>query len=538
LRKVSWIPRARALLPLVAPLLLLLATLACSQGTNPVVYVTATAASVPSSEPTLPNPFKPTPTPSGPTATPIQPTPNPTYPPTNTTTTYSVQAGDTLATIAQAYGTTVEQIIALNPGVTASSIINVGQVLTLPGRPTQTTPNFKIIPDSELVNSPSVSHFDVGAYIRFQPGFIRVYSETQFGRAMSGAEIVQFVATSTSVNPRLLLALLEYRGGWISNPVPDVALMDYPMGFQDPRFKGLFNQLFWAANTLNGAYYGWKYRGVRWLEFTDHSRLAYAPELNPGTVAVQYFLSRTVDRAVWMSQIAPSGFFTTYMSMFGDPFRNAIEPLVPPDIKQPTFQFPFQPGELWYYTGGPHGGWDASGYSGWAAVDFAPPTPPDQLVVEQGNCYISPTFATAVVGGIIARSGDGAVVIDTDMDGDERTGWTVLYLHIAFQDVPDDEVVKAGTVVQPGSRIGHPSCQGFYLSAAATHLHIARRYNGEWIPADCWACAPGVPAPPFVMSGWTIRGYPNQHYQGWMENGGQVRRAEVGRDNPDNQISW
>ena len=528
--------------PIFSSFLLLLplslAAMACSQGSNPVLYVTATIASVPSREPTLPNPFKPTPTPSGPTATPIQPTPNPTYPPVTQTTTYSVQNGDTLATIAQAYGTTVDQITALNPGVSDTSIINVGQVLTLPGRPTQTTSGFKIIPDSELVNSPSASHFDVAAYIRFQPGFIRVYSETQYGRAMSGAEIIQFVATSASINPRLLLALLEYRGGWVSNPVPDPASMDYPMGFQDVRFKGLFNQLFWAANTLNGAYYGWKYRGVRSLEFTDHSHLAYAPALNPGTVAVQYFLSRTADRTQWMSQITPTGFFTTYMSMFGDPFLHAIEPLVPPDIRQPTFQFPFQPGEVWYYTGGPHGGWDSAGYSGWAAVDFAPPTPSDQLVAEQGYCYISPAFETAVVGGLIVRSGDGAVVIDVDMDGDERTGWTVLYLHVAFKDVPDNEVVKAGVTVQPGSRIGHPSCQGFYLNAAATHLHIARRYNGEWIPADCWACAPGVAAPPFVMSGWTIRGYPNQHYQGWMENGTEVRRAEQGRDTPDNQISW
>src|SRR5207249_4211875 len=111
---------------------LAVAALACSQGTNPVVYVTATPFIVIGGEPTLPNPFKPTPTPSGPTATPIRPTPNPTYPPRNTTSKYTVQAGDTLALIAQLYGVTVDQILVLNPGVTATSILNVGQVLTLP----------------------------------------------------------------------------------------------------------------------------------------------------------------------------------------------------------------------------------------------------------------------------------------------------------------------------------------------------------------------------------------------------------------------
>jgi hypothetical protein len=303
------------------------------------------------------------------------------------------------------------------------------------------------------------------------------------------------------------------------------------LGLKDEHQQGLFRQLFWAANTLNGGYYGYKYRGLTTLQFTDDSRLAFAPELNPGSVAVQYFLAQKVDRATWQNAIIPSGFFTTYMAMFGDPFKQALEPLIPPDLKQPEFQLPFKQGELWYYTSGPHGGWDNN--SGWSAVDFAPPAPPDELIAAQGYCYVSPNFATAVVGGLIVRSGDGAVVIDADMDGDERTGWTVEYLHIAAQDS-----VKAGTVVQRGSLIGHPSCEGFWLSAAATHLHIARRYNGEWIAADCWACAPGIPVPPFVMGGWTIKGYPNQVYDGWMEKQGQVRQALQGRDKPENQLSW
>src|SRR5215468_2898302 len=121
--------------------MLILAGIACSSGTTPVLYVTATPVpAVPSGEPTLPNPFKPTPTPSGPTATPIQPTPNPTFPPVSLTTSYTVQAGDTLATIADDYGTTIEQILALNQSINASSTIFVGQVLTLPGRPSRTTP--------------------------------------------------------------------------------------------------------------------------------------------------------------------------------------------------------------------------------------------------------------------------------------------------------------------------------------------------------------------------------------------------------------
>jgi hypothetical protein len=33
-----------------------------------------------------------------------------------------------------------------------------------------------------------------------------------------------------------------------------------------------------------------------------------------------------------------------------------------------------------------------------------------------------------------------------------------------------------------GDPVGHPSCVGG--RATGTHIHIVRKYNGEWIPAD------------------------------------------------------
>jgi murein DD-endopeptidase MepM/ murein hydrolase activator NlpD len=511
--------------------------LACVRSTAPIIYVTATPLELaPSAEATLPNPFLPTPTPSGPTATALQPTPNP---PNQIALNaapirYTIQQGDTLSGLAALFGTTVAEILRLNPSLNENAVLTVGQVIAMPSRPLQTTPNFKIIPDSELVYSPGLRGFDVAAYIRFQPGFIRVYSENVGGgRFMSGAEIVQFVAQSASVNPRLLLALLEYRSGWITNPVPSGDALTYPMGYRSERARSLLSQLDWAAAQLNGGYYGWRTRGLSTLEFPDRSRLAFAPELNGGTVAVQNYLAKSaLSREQWLHDVSPSGFFTTYMALFGDPFRYAIEPLLPPDLKQPELALPFPRGETWYLTAGPHGGWDAR-QSGWAAVDFAPPRPPDAILAAQGNCYVSPYFTTSMATGLVVRSGDGAVVVDLDMDGDERTGWTLVYLHIA-----DADRVPAGTVVQVGSPIGRPSCEGLYLNSSGTHVHVARRYNGEWIVADCPACLPDVPNVPFVMSGWEVKGYVGQVYQGYLQKDGLVRRAEQGRDDPINQVQW
>ncbi|NOH02282.1 MAG: hypothetical protein HND47_10160 [Chloroflexi bacterium] len=43
-------------------------------------------------------------------------------------------------------------------------------------------------------------------------------------------------------------------------------------------------------------------------------------------------------------------------------------------------------------------------------------------------------------------------------------------------------------------RIGHASCEGGV--STGTHLHFARKYNGEWVTAD---------GPiPFIMDGWRV----------------------------------
>jgi hypothetical protein len=48
-------------------------------------------------------------------------------------------------------------------------------------------------------------------------------------------------------------------------------------------------------------------------------------------------------------------------------------------------------------------------------------------------------------------------------------------------------------------------------------VHLARRYNGEWIASDCPACLPLVPAPDFVMDGWRPRRDGEQVSLGYLE---------------------
>jgi hypothetical protein len=109
----------------------------------------------------------------------------------------------------------------------------------------------------------------------------------------------------------------------------------------------------------------------------------------------------------------------------------------------------------------------------------------------------------------VVRADQGEVILDLDGDGLEQTGWVILYMHIESRDR-----VRAGDVLQAGDRIGHPSCEGGVSNG--THVHIARRYNGEWIPADGEI--------PFNLGGWVSAGY-GMEYNGTLTRDGIVLEA-------------
>ncbi|MCB9451813.1 MAG: LysM peptidoglycan-binding domain-containing M23 family metallopeptidase [Anaerolineaceae bacterium] len=514
--------------------LLLGSTAACFQSQPQVVVITATfeptrdaAVAVTSVGEGIPAALSLSPVPGDVF---ITPTPDPTRPVSDLPVSgeYIVQPGDTLSGIAAANGVTLDALLALN-ALDNPNILSVGQVVKLPAPPDTYTPDLKLLPDSKFVRGPGSGNFDVAGFIAQQPGYIRTATDTIDNLLYPAAAVVRRVSLEYSVDPRLLLALLEYKAGWLSQAELSDTAQDYslegqesPLGFDR---RGLYKQLAWAANQLNSGYYGWKYGDLRIVEFDLGIRQLYATGLNAGTVGLQYFLSLNNTYSNWQVQVSREGFYYTYYAYFGDPFVGSIEPLAPPNIPQPEMVFPFSVGETWFFTGGPHGGWGSG--SAWAALDFAPP---DEIEPGSPGCYVSEYWATAVAPGIIARSGGGSVILDLDGDGDETTGWTVLYLHMATEGR-----VQAGTVVQAGDSIGHPSCEGGFSNA--THMHIARRYNGEWIPVFCDSCAPEHARVPFVMSGWTSVGLPGQEYQGYMVQGDERRVAEQGRLTTENQVS-
>jgi murein DD-endopeptidase MepM/ murein hydrolase activator NlpD len=424
---------------------------------------------------------------------------------------YTVQAGDTLGSIASEYGITLAALMQAN-GLDESSILMVGVVLNIP--PVDVDPNpgssFKLIPDSELVYGPASVQFDIESFINEQGGYLANYSQDVDGRYLPGAQIVELVSKNYSVNPRLLLALLEYRSGWVTDAAPQN--VEYPLGFYENYYAGLYRQLAWTANNLNRGYYLWRVNALSTLPLTDGTYVPMDSTINAGTAALQYFLSQFNSRPFWDNDVSEVGFFDTYNNLFGYPFDYDIPSFIPTNLSQPAMQLPFEPGDVWSFTGGPHGGWDSG--SAWAALDFAPPG-------EELGCVSSNAWVVAVANGWIVRAENGAVMQDLDNDGYEQTGWNVLYMHIETRDR-----VYPNTYIYAGERIGHPSCEGGLSNG--THVHLARKYNGEWIPADGNI--------PFNLDGWISSGN-GIEYDGYLTRGDIVYEALEGRFDGLNQIS-
>jgi murein DD-endopeptidase MepM/ murein hydrolase activator NlpD len=424
--------------------------------------------------------------------------------------TYVVQSGDTLGTIAQAYSTDVDALMAAN-GITNPNLLDVGQVLTIPApQPGDIGSAFKIIPDSELVFGPVSASLDIPGFVVDRGGYLATYSEVVEDQTLSGAAILDKVSREFSVNPRLLLAALEFQSGWVTgkNP-PDDSLL-YPMGWADPNRTGLYRQLAWAANALNRGFYSYGVGAYAAWVLADKTVVPINPTINAGTAGVQHLMALLYGKAGWERAVSERGMMATYQALFGYPFDLAIEPLLPSNLKQPDLALPLEPGDSWSFTGGPHGGWGDG--SAWAALDFAPPG-------ESVGCVVSDAWVVAAADGVILRAGNGAVVQDLDSDDLEQTGWTLLYMHIA-----SEGRVAPGTSVKVGDRIGHPSCEGGVSNG--THVHFARRYNGVWISADG--------ALPFDLEGWISSG-DGVEYDGWLSRDGKTIEA-WDRRLPENQI--
>lgn len=369
---------------------------------------------------------------------------------------------------------------------------------TLPGPPSPQ----HLIPDSEVVFSASAADFDTTAYLDQAGGFLGTYRQYLMITAWTDAPaVIDMVAIENTINPRLLVALLEYQCGCVLGMTDlDPDEFTSAMGARQALRQDLYGQLIWTIHELSDGYYGWKDGTLTEISFSDGTIMRPESDLNAGSFALMYLFSLLYEGEAWEQAINPKdGFPALYEQMFGNSWERAtlVEPLIPANTTQPELTLPFEPGVKWAYTGGPHKSYENNGPR--AALDFAPPS-------DAKGCLPSREWVTAMADGLIVRSDMGIVVQDLDGDGNEHTGWNLVYVHVG-----SDERVPVGTYLNSGEPVGHPSCEGG--RATGTHVHIIRKLNGEWIPAD---------GPlPFVMDGWTAHAG-EENYLGTLTRGDEI----------------
>ncbi len=421
----------------------------------------------------------------------------PTATPTLVPAWHEVDEGDTLFEIAMEHDTSVEVILQMN-GIEEDSRLRVGRVLAVPSDITISLPECHLIEDSEVINTSTYVTWDTDAFLKQQGGYLASYEES--GR--TAGEIIERVADRYHVGPRALLAMIELKSGWVTKKNPSEAS---PFGMKSAGTADLSWWLSWAAQKMMQSYYG-QLEGRRdWVAMGSGAQARLYPGTNAGSAAIVSVLAAvSVDPDELSSLLDNKAFEKTYDRLFGQ--IEGAGPVVPADGKQPYLELPWYEGEQWVFTGGPHGGY-GDHVTGWAALDFAPPIP--------RGCWPSEFPVLAVAPGLVVDSSEGQVWVELDKDNDFRTGWAIYYLHLATEGR-----IEAGVEVEVGDIIGYPSCEGGI--ANASHLHIARMYEGQWMPAN-------GPVP-FQLGNWNAEALVGSSYDGRMINiTGRVLEARPAR---------
>jgi len=421
---------------------------------------------------------------------------------------YTAQNGDTLPALAKRFNTTVDQIMQANP------IIPADATTMPPGLPMKIPiyyvplwgTAYQSLPDYVFVNGPAEVGFSTSAVVASTNGWLKDYRAYAGDKMRTGAEIVDYVAMNYSVSPRFLLAVLEYQGGALTQP--EIPEAKYLLGLQRTFYDSPYLQLVIAANTFNNGYYSWRAGKLTEFELLDQTIIRPDPWQNAASVAIQYYFAQLYSGTEYYASIGPDGLARTYQTLFGDPWQDSPI-LIPGSLQQPPMMFPFPPGQVWTYTGGPHTGWGKG--EPFSAVDFAPPA-------EHSGCITvaSDNYAIAMADGLIVRSTVDGLALDLDGDGDERTGWVVFYLHLASA-----TRAPVGKQVHAGDILGYPSCDGG--ETTGTHVHIARKYNGEWMLAN------GPLA--FNFEGW-VSHTGSEAYLGTLTRGAAIIKACACSDSP------
>ena len=131
---------------------------------------------------------------------------------------YYTQSGDWLPAVAIRFGVDVNAI-ASPKILPEKGLLDPGTLLIIPDtldRSVPFTPAVQLIPDNELIFSATAVDFDISTYVKDAGGYLANYRQYLGSTGwMTGAGEIQRLAYENSINPRVLLAILDFEARWV-----------------------------------------------------------------------------------------------------------------------------------------------------------------------------------------------------------------------------------------------------------------------------------------------------------------------------------
>jgi len=346
----------------------------------------------------------------------------------------------------------------------------------------QATPEILLVSDGQFVWGPNVGDFNIEAYLQAIGSPLAAFAQ----------DVAQW-ANYSSVNPKVLLAVLQMRYGAVLGPLPD----------SDPAV--VRSQIEGTATDLATAFYehlyAWGSRSAglaRMISSPPVVELADGTDVrvsasSSGSYAVAVVLGGTRGLSAWSQAVSPtdsSGFPAVFGAMFPgtDPLdtTNDINPPAAPAAN--LLQFPFPLGASWYF-GGPHN---------WNGGSAPPPYSSMDFYTGGATCAAPPNLYA-----VASAAGTGIRRASCWMEIDHGGGWTTSYYHL-LGTVPSGAM---GRNVSLGT-IACEVCVGGF--ATGPHVHFSLKYNGAYVSLE------GT-----VLSGWTVHVGSTPYSSGSLERDGQ-----------------
>ncbi len=332
---------------------------------------------------------------------------------------------------------------------------------------------------STIAGSPAPG--SVQSFLDRQPGALKRHRDGKY----TAAQAIEGYAAYYSLNPHILLALLELDSHLLSEPKPATAVLNRPFGMSGP--LGFVAQIDWATREIRAGF--GPYTADPVVQFSDGTTATISRKQDPSLVAVQRFLAAGHTQAEWKS--LADGYLPLFQRYFGD------EPLAPTPTATPTVSsgflgLPWAAGARMIHSSyfdhvyptvdqGSDGNDFMLNYLGHSNLSYNTHDGHDFYFPDQP---IGTPIIAAAPGMAYAFStpGNGVVI----RHGGALAGYETVYWHLdqfdaKFQDAVDAQV---GVPVAAGDVLGTSGKSGFTDGGA--HLHFEVRHNGRELDPYGW----------------------------------------------------